>query len=695
MKVYETKDIRNVVLLGHGSSGKTTLTEAILFTTGAVSRMGRVEDGNTKSDYLDDEISRHISIGSSVIQTEWQGHKLNVIDTPGYADFVGEVICGMRAADFAAITIDAVTGLEIGTETAWELCEHELKPRMIIINRCGKEHSKASDVLYNVQQRFGTKALPIQVPVNPGVGFSIIIDIVSMKEYTYQIGTPIDGNGNGKGAGGDISENLRAVADELREKLVEAAAESDDSLMEKFFESGLTPEEIAGGIKKAILDRTLIPIVFTDAYTNVGVDLFMKFLIESAPTPLDMPPIRAKRIGGEIELKPASDAPLGIQVFKTLVEQHVGELSLFKVFSGSYKSGDEVFNASSSVSERPTLIYNLIGKERAEVPVTNCGDIGTFVKLKSTKTGDTLCLKQLQLDLPRLTFPAPVMDVAVYPKAKGEEDKVSQGFGKLRDEDPSFRVRTDSELRQIILEGLGGFHIDVLMDRFRRKFGVEIELKAPKIPYRETITGKSDEKYRYKKQTGGRGQYGEVYLRMEPLPRGEGFQFENEIKGGVIPGRFIPAVEKGILEAMERGPLSHNKVIDVMVILYYGSFHTVDSSELAFKMASIMCFKECFLKAKPILLEPIYNVEVKVPDVYTGDVMGDLSSRRGKIMGMEPSGIFQIIKAQVPLAELFMYATQLRSLTQGRGAYMRSFSHYEMVPPDLAQKIIEANKEEE
>jgi elongation factor G len=436
-------------------------------------------------------------------------------------------------------------------------------------------------------------------------------------------------------------------------------------------------------------------VLFTDAFTTVGVDLAMKLIADSMPSPADMHSIKAKKTGGEIELKPSNDSPLAIQVFKTVVEPHLGELSLSRIFSGSYKSGDELFNSTHSVSERPTLIYSIIGKERTEISMVNCGDIGTFVKLKGTRTGDTLCSKQLQLDIDPLVFPAPVMDVAVYPKTKGEEDKVSQGLNRLREEDPSFRVRNDSELRQIILECLGGVHVDIIIDRFKKKNNIEVELREPKIPYRETITGKSDEKYRYKKQTGGRGQYGEVYFRMEPMPRGEGFLFADEIKGGVIPSRFIPAVEKGLNEAMERGPLSHCKVIDVKVALYYGSFHTVDSSELAFKMASVLCFRECFLKARPILLEPIYNIEVKVPDAYTGDVMGDLSSRRGKIMGMEPSGIFQIVKAQVPLAELYQYATHLRSLTQGRGAYSRIFSHYEMVPSELAQKIIEANKEEE
>lgn len=689
MKVYDTRDIRNVVFLGHGASGKTTMTEAILFTSGAIPRMGKIDDGNTKSDYLEDEIARKISISASIVQTEWQGCKLNIIDTPGYADFVGEVICGMRGADCAVITVDALTGLEVGTETVWELCEREKKPRVILVNRAGKEHSKARDVLKAIQDRFGIKALPIQIPVNPGPGFNRIVDIVSMKEYTYQL------DGNGQGTAGDISGNLKAAAEELHEKLIEAAAESDDTLMEKYFETGLTPEEVGGGIKKAILERTLFPVLFADAYTAVGVDLVMKLIADSMPSPAEMPSMKARKTGGVIELKPSNESPLAIQVFKTVVEPHLGELSLFRIFSGSYKSGDEIFNSTHSVSERPTLIYSLIGKERTEIPMVNCGDIGTLVKLKGTRTGDTLCSKQLQLDIDPLVFPAPVMDVAVYPKTKGEEDKVSQGLNRLREEDPSFRVRNDPELRQIILECLGGVHIDVIIDRFKKKNNIEVELREPKIPYRETITGKSDEKYRYKKQTGGRGQYGEVYFRMEPMPRGEGFLFADEIKGGVIPSRFIPAVEKGLNEAMERGPLSHCKVIDVKVALYYGSFHTVDSSELAFKMATVLCFRECFLKAKPILLEPIYNIEVKVPDAYTGDVMGDLSSRRGKIMGMEPSGIFQIVKAQVPLVDLYQYATHLRSLTQGRGAYSRTFSHYEMVPSELAQKIIEANKEEE
>lgn len=689
MKVFGTKDIRNIALLGHGAAGKTTLTEAILHTSGAISRMGKIEDGNMKSDYLEDEISRQISINATLVQTEWQGCKLNIFDTPGYADFVGEVIGALRATDFSVVVVDAVTGLEVGTETAWELNDKMDKPRMIVVNRSGKEHSKAKDVLAAIQQRFGIKALPVQIPVNPGVGFNRIVDIISMKESAYQI------DGNGKGAISDISGNLQGMADELHEKLIEAAAESDDTLMEKFFESGLTTEEVSGGIKKAILERTLIPIVFTDAYTNVGVDLLMKLLVESAPAPSDISPVKAKRNSGEITLAPSVDSPLAMLVFKSVVEQHVGELLFFRIFSGAYKSGEEIYNANSSASERPTLIYTVIGRERSEIQTVNCGDIGTFVKLKGTKAGDTLCSKQMQVELPRLEYPAPSMDVAVYPKTKGDEDKVMQGLTKLHDEDMSFRIRNDPELRQIILEGQGGFQIDVLIDRLKRKFNTDVELKAPRIPYRETITGKSDEKYRYKKQTGGRGQYGEVYFRMEPVTRGEGYQFVDEIKGGVIPGRFIPAVEKGVLEALERGPLSHSKVIDLKVTLYYGSFHTVDSSELAFKMASIMCFRDCFLKAKPILLEPIYNIEVKVPDIYTGDVMGDLSSRRGKIMGMEPFGIFQIIKAQVPLVELYMYSTQLRSITQGRGAYSRNFSHYEQVPSDLAQKIIEATRAEE
>ena len=688
MKVYDTKDIRNIALLGHGSSGKTTLSEAILYTAGATNRMGKIEDGNTKSDYLEDEISRQISISTSLLQVEWKESKFNIVDTPGYADFVGEVISGLRAVDSAVLLVDAVTGLEVGTETASELCEKYEKPMFIVINHMGKEHVDTDMVLESLKGRFDIKALPIQIAENPGTGFNKIIDIISMKEYTYKL------DGNGKGTPSEIPENLYASAEELHEKLIEASAESDDSLMEKYFESGLTPEEISMGIKKAILNRTLFPILFTDASTNIGVDLLMKLFADSAPSPLDMPNIIGKKADSDIELKASGDAPLSMLVFKTIVEKHVGEFSLFRIFSGSYKVGDELYNYSHSSSERPTLIYNLLGKERVEVPSICTGDIGTFVKMKSTKTGDTLCLKQMRVELPPLEFPEPVMDMAVYPAIKGEEDKVSQGLIKLHDEDPSFIVRTDPELKQIILDGLGGLHIDVIIDRFKRKFGMEVVLKEPKIPYRETITGKSDEKYKYKKQSGGRGQYGEVYLRMEPLPRGGGFEFVNEIKGGVIPSRFIPAVEKGLREAMENGPLSKCTVIDIKVTLYYGSFHTVDSSELAFKMAASMCFKECFLKSKPILLEPVYNIQVKVPDAYTGDVMGDLSSRRGKILGMEPSGIFQVVKAQVPLVDLYMYATHLRSLTQGRGAYSRNFSHYEMVPSDIAQKVIAAVKEE-
>ncbi len=686
MKIYESKDIRNVALLGHTSSGKTMFSEAMVHTAGASSRMGKIEDGNTKSDYTEDEISRQISISLALMQLEWKNSKLNIVDTPGVADFIGEMICGLRAVDTAAVLVDAVNGLEVGTETAWDLCDKDDKPRVIVVNRCGKEHSETMEVLASIQERFGMRALPIQIPANPGIGFNKIVDIVAMKEYTYTL------EGDGKGAVTDISGDFSSQAEELHEKLIEAAAESDDTLMEKFFDAGLTPEEVTTGVKQAIIHGTLYPIIFTDSFTNVGVDLFMNLVVDSAPSPLDMPSIKGTKGSDEIELKPSDDSPLSMLVFKTIVEQHVGELSIFRVLSGSYTAGEELYNYNHSAAEKATTIFSLLGKDRVEINKIACGDIGTFVKMKSTKTGDTLCTKHMQVGLPGLEFPEPVMDVAVYPETKGDEDKISQGFTKLHDEDPSFKLRNDPELHQIILEGQGGIHVDVLVDKFKRKFGTGVVLKAPKIPYRETITGKADEKYRYKKQTGGRGQYGEVYFRMEPKPRGEGYEFADEIKGGVIPSRFIPAVEKGLNESMISGPLSHSQVIDLKVSLYYGSFHTVDSSELAFKMASSFCFKDCFLKSKPILLEPIYDIEVKVPDTYTGDVMGDLSSRRGKIMGMEPLGIFQIIKAQVPLADLYQYSTHLRSLTQGRGAYTRSFSHYEQVPSDVAQKVIEETK---
>lgn len=689
MKVFETKAIRNIVLTGHGASGKSTLTESVLYTTGIINRMGKIEDGNTKSDYIEDEIARQISISNALIQTEWQNTKINIIDTPGYADFVGEVISGLRAADTSVICVDAITGLEVGTETAWELSDQREKPRMIVITRAGKEHSKAADVLASIQERFGRKALPVQIAVNPGVGLNKIIDIVSMKEYTYDL------DGNGKGKVSDISGDYADEAESLHEQLIEAAAESDDSLMEKFFEEGLTPEEIISGVRKAIVTRSLIPILFTDAYTNVGTDLMLKLIAECAPSPSELPPVVVKEGDNDIELVCSNDSDLAVLIFKTIVEQHIGELSLFKIISGTYKPGDELFNVTHSAVEKPTLIYSLVGKDRDEVASVSAGDLGAFVKMKHTKTSDTLTSKHHQVQLHPLKFPEPVMDVAVYPAVKGDEDKVSQGLIKLNEIDPSFKVRTDSELKQIILEGQGGFQIDVITDMLKRKFGVEIIIKEPKIPYRETITGKSDEKYRYKKQTGGRGQYGEVYFRMAPTKRGEGYVFANEIKGGVIPSRFIPAVEKGIKEALVTGPLSKSKVIDVKVALYYGSFHTVDSSELAFKMASIKCFKDCFLKARPILLEPIYEINIKVPDTYTGDVMGDISSRRGKIMGMEPSGVFQLVKAQIPLAELYMYSTHLRSLTHGRGAYSRNFSHYEIVPSDVSKKIVDANQEEE
>ncbi len=691
MKDFTVDKIRNIGLVGHGGVGKTTLAEALLFTMGETTRLGTVEEGTTVSDYHPDEIERKISIGTSSLHGEWLDERINVLDIPGYSDFLGGAKGAQRVMDLAIIVTSASDGIEVGTEQVFEITDEFSTPRLFFINSMNHENANFDAVFNSLVEHYGNGVLAVQFPVNKGEEFDTFVDVLKMKLVT------LDEGGKGKHKLSDIPDEHKAKAEELRGKLIEAAAESDEALMDAFFENDtLSDEQLQKGLHLGMLDQSVIPVLCGSASMNFGMDQLLDFVAAYAPTPADFGEVtgHAKDSEDEIVRKITRDEPLCALVFKTISEAHVGELSLIRVYSGTIKTGDDVLNSSQKASEKIGQIYLLNGKNRQEVGVLNAGDIGALVKLKNTATGDTLCDKKDHIVLKRIQFPNPVISVAVNPKSRGDEDKISTGFHTLHNEDPSFTIFNDPELHQTIISGQGDLHLKVIIDRLHERWGVEVDEKRPKIPYRETITGKGDDKYRHKKQTGGAGQFAEVWMRIASKPRGEGFEFVNMIKGGSISGVFIPAVEKGVKAAMVEGPIAGYKVVDVQATLYDGKEHPVDSKEIAFQTAGRECFRSCMLKANPILLEPICDVEVKVPDEVMGDVMGDLSGRRGKIMGMDAKGNFQIIKAKVPQSELDQYATTLRSISSGRGLYSRSFSHYDPVPKDQEMKIIEESKRE-
>ena len=677
-----SEQTRNFSLCGHSGAGKTALSEAMLFNMGVVNRLGRIDDGTTTSDCDSAEIERQISLKVSLLNGQWQEHHLNIIDTPGYADFISEAKAALRVSDAAIAVVDSVAGVEIGTERTWNFAADYNLPRVLFINKMDRADADADQILEMVQERFGRQVVPLQMVVNPGEGFNHIVDLVAMKAYEYQ---------DGKATEGDIPDEVQGRAEELREQLVESIAETDEELMEKYFSEGeLTAEDIVAGLRQAMLQREVFPVVFGDAYNNVGIDQLLNALVQYGPSPAEAAGLRFQ--DGEeqaVELEGTATAPLAALVFKTLAEQHVGELSLLRLFSGAIKPGDEVANSGKRTTERIGQIYHLNGNRRTEVESAEAGDIVALVKLKDTHTTDTLCAKGESLQLPGIEFPEPLIRVAIHAKEQGGEDRIATGLSQLHEEDLSFIMKYDGEVRQTILLTQGELHLETIVSRLKERFSVEIDMEVPRIPYRETIRGNADAQYRHKKQSGGRGQFGEVFLRIAPRGRGEGFEFLNEVVGGNIPSNFIPAVEKGIVETLSEGPVAGYQVIDVAVTVYDGKHHAVDSDEVSFKLASSHAFRDAFLKAKPILLEPIYQLEITVPEEFMGDVMGDLSSRRGRISGMDTSGHFQVIHAEAPLAEIDRYATSLRSMTQGKGFHAQRFDRYEDVPGDIMAKIIE------
>lgn len=681
MKVYTGEHIRNVGVGGHSGSGKTSLVEAMLFNMGEVNRIGSIEQGNTVSDYNEDEIERQISINSSLLHGEWKNNKVNLVDTPGFSDFYGDVVSGMRAADSVMIVVSAANGVEVGTERVRQLAELYDMPRFYVINKLDRENVQFMKVAEELRDRFGKQVSILQLPLESGPGFHVVVDILKKKAYTYEQ------DGSGKFTVGDIPANVMSRVEELRLELVESVAESDDELLEKYFEAGeLTEEQLMTGFINAVKNRTIVPMLCASSTANIGVANVMDFIAEFLPSA-----DRVEVIDINGKSRSISDNnSLSTFVFQTVAEAHMGELSLVKVISGVLKSGDEVLNTANDKTERIGQIYLLNGKQKKNVDQLHAGDIAALVKMKYTHTGNTLSVKNDPFILPKIDFPEPLINMAVEPKTKGDEDKLSTGLHTLHEEDPTFMVHYDPELRQTIVSAQGELHLMIILKRLSQRFGVEVEMSEPRIPYRETIRTKSEAQGKFKKQSGGRGQYGDCHLRLEPKPRGEGFEFVDAIVGGVIPGKFIPAVEKGAFESCENGVLAGFPIVDIKVTVFYGSYHNVDSSEMAFKVAASMGFKKAFMDAKPVLLEPIYQLEIKVPEAYMGDVMGDISSRRGKIQGMDADGRFQVIKALVPLAELHKYSTVLRSMTQGQGLFHRNLSHFEEVPSDVAQKIIDA-----
>ncbi len=685
MKEYNVDAIRNIALIGHGGSGKTSLTEVMLFAAGETNRIGKVDEGNTVSDFNPNEIERKISISSSPLHFEWKGVKINVLDTPGYSDFIGQVKGALHVADVAVSVVKGAEGIEVGTEQTWGFVKENQLPGAVLVNKVDNEHSKFNETLQMVKDRLSSDATVLTFPVSEGVNFNTVVDLTTMKAYEY------GEEGSKKVTEIDIPDSVKDDAESLREELIEKIAESDEDLMNKFFEEGtLNDEDFSQGLKSAIINGALVPVFAVSASKAVGVDNFLTIVNKYFPNPAERKPVVAKQNDSDIEVKCDPEGKTAMLVFKSMNDKHLGELSIFKIYSGSLTGGIDIQNVNKEKTERIGQIYVFNGKTRKETTKLYAGDIGAVVKLKDTHTNDTLADKSFNVKLPEIVFPEPVIRAAIEPKAKGDEDKISTGLHTMHLEDPSLTVHFDPELSQTIISGQGELQLDLAKKLLMDRYGVDVDLVEPKIPYRETIKSTcEDAEYKHKKQSGGRGQYGHVHLKLEPQERGAGFEFVNAIVGGVVPGRFIPAVEKGLKEIMDKGILTGSRVIDIKVTLFDGTFHNVDSDEVSFKIAASQAFKKGFLSASPMLLEPVYSLTVKVPEDCMGDVMGDISSRRGKIQGMDSEGPFQIIKAQIPLAELYKYSTHLRSLTGGRGIHTRSFSHYDMVPKDVEKKIIE------
>jgi len=687
VKVYEGNDVRNVALIGHGHSGKTTLTAGFLFASGGSSRHTRVDEGNTVTDFDDDEIARKLTISTALAYAEWARKKINLIDTPGFNIFINDTKAALKAADAAFVLVDGVAGVEVQTEKVWSFADEFNLPRAIIINKLDRERSSFERALASVQEIFGRLAIPIHLPIGSEKDFKGVVDIVRMKSYTYTT------DGDGKGKEGDIPADLADAAQKAHEGLVEMIAEGNDALMEQFFDKGtLEPEQIQTGLKQAIKERRIYPVLAASGLHNIGTDLLLNFMVDNLPAPTEHEPLVGTLNGQEVQRKIADNEPVSAFVFKTVADPFAGRVTYFKVISGVLKNDANLVNSRNGTAERLAHVGVLMGKTITPVTEIKAGDIGAVAKLKETLTGDTLCDKASQISYPAVHLPEPSIAFAISAKSRQDEDRLSNAIQRILEEDQSLRFYRDPQTKEFLLAGSGQQHVEVIVSRLKKRYGVDVELKAPKIPYRETIRGKADVQGRHKKQTGGHGQFGDCWIRMEPLPRGGKFEFANEVFGGAIPRNFIPAVEKGIVEAAANGYLAGYPVVDFKVTVYDGSYHDVDSSEMAFKLAARKALKAAMQEAKPAILEPIMTVEVQAPVEYAGDLMGDLNGRRGRIQGMDTKGSTQIVRAQVPMSEMLSYQNDLISMTQGRASFQMEFDHYDYVPQLQADKIIAAAK---
>jgi elongation factor G len=689
VKIYDAQNLRNVALVGHGGSGKTQLISALLFAAGMVNRLGKVDDGTSATDYDEEEIQRKFSISASLAYAEWGKTKINFIDTPGYNIFLHETEAALAAAESVLMVVHGVAGVEVQTEKTWGFAENFALPRLFVVNQMDRDRASLERSLESLRGAFGRSVIPIQLPLGEEKSFRGVIDLVTMQAATYQP------HGAGKAQVGEIPAEYAEAAKAAHEALVEMVAEGNDKLMEEFFEKGTIPvEDLVPGLREAVADRRIYPVAVAAGLPNIGSSGLLDVIVDYLPSPLGRGKATGvdREGGSKVERKIADDQPVSAYVFKTVADPFAGRVSYFKVMSGVVKNDAVLTNFNRGTTEKLAHIAVIQGKTQTPIPELRAGDIGAVAKLKETVTGDTLGDKSAPIQYPKVALAEPAISFAIEAKSRGDEDKLSSAIHRMLEEDLLLRFSRDPQTKELLISGSGQQHVEVAVSKLRRRFHVEVTLKAPKVPYREAIRAKADAQGKHKKQTGGHGQYGDCWIKMEPLPRGGGFEFVNDIFGGAIPRNFIPAVEKGIVEAAARGYLAGYPVVDFKAILYDGSYHDVDSSEMAFKLAGSKAFKKCMEQAKPCLIEPIMNVEITAPENYAGDIMGNLNGRRGRVQGMDSKSGSTIVKAQVPLAEMLSYASDLTSMTQGRGSYSMDYDHYDIVPQAIADKVVAAAK---
>jgi elongation factor G len=689
MKVYDASTIRNVALIGHSGSGKTQLTSAVLADTGMINRFGKVDDGTTVSDFDEEEISRKHTLAASLAFAEWNKQKINLLDTPGIGNFLSDARAALQVVDGALVVVDAVSGVMVQTEKVWASADELALPRIVVLNRLDRERASLERPLASLHEACNRTVIPIQLPIGEEKSFKGVVDLVSKKAYVFQT------DESGKFTTGEVPADMKAAVDTARETLIEMVAEADEALMEKFFEAGtLTDDELVAGLRSATISGKIFPLVCVSGLLNIGVQPMLDAIATYLPSPADRPFKGSGKDGAEVMRAASEKDPSAAFVWKTIADPFAGRITMFRVVSGSLKSDSTVWNKTKDTQERLGALVLLQGKTQTTVPEIKAGDLGAVAKLKDTLTNDTLGDKADAVTFPAIKFPEPVLSYAIEPKSRGDEDKISTAMHRLEEEDPTIRYSRDQQTKELLLSGQGQLHIEVTVAKLKRRFGVDVNLKPPRIPYRETIKGSTEAHGRHKKQTGGHGQFGDCKIKVEPLPRGADFEFVDDIFGGSIPRQFVPAVEKGIQDARTRGYLAGYPMVDFRVTVYDGSYHDVDSNELSFKLAGSLAFKDAMTRARPTILEPIMDVEVYAPSDFAGDLMGDLNGRRGRIGGMDTRGTMTIIKAQVPMSEMLTYEQHLTSATGGRGSYHMEYSHYDEVPAHLQTKIIAAAKAE-